>query len=71
MTAAARIPTLAEHDDSHVCEGERCGYALQDCEQADDGVWLCRECADREHAEQERAEELAYGPGALNEQEGW
>jgi hypothetical protein len=36
-----------------------------------DSTWLCRECADAEHAEAEREDERACGPVALSESEEW
>jgi hypothetical protein len=49
-----------------------CGVAtrtevLEDVE----GDRVCPACVDAEHAENERAEELACGPVALSESEGW
>lgn len=62
-------PGCAEHEAA--CE--HCGVVFDRAvmERVDPSDLVCRECADVAHAEQERAEELAYGPGAINENEGW
>lgn len=53
------------------CEG-RCSTRVPatECAQAEDGAWLCRECADAEHAEREALEGDGR-PVAINEAEEW
>jgi hypothetical protein len=55
--------------EAFACEQCRCDVCMPVtlCEQAEDGVWLCRECADKEHREREAAE---YS-GPVHEAEGW
>jgi hypothetical protein len=53
------------------CACEHCGVVvLREAMEELGGDAVCRECADEEHRENERAEELAYGPMSIDEAEG-
>jgi len=54
-------------EDERACEGCDTWVGALDGEQADDGVWLCRDCADAAHREQEAREYR----GPVHEAEGW
>jgi hypothetical protein len=43
-------------EDTRICEGCCVRHLAVACEQVEDGAWLCKPCADAEHAEAERAE---------------
>jgi hypothetical protein len=76
MTRTAhKLPTQTRDAFAKVlqhCACAWCGVAtrtevLEDVE----GDRVCPACVDAEHTENERAEELACGPVALSESEGW